>query len=557
MKKTVSFLLALIMIFALFSGCSQPEENETPQDPDSSQGGETQDEIKEIFRACNFDPPTLDPHNTVEDNAIKIISLCNEGLVRNRNGQIVPGIAESWEVSDDGYEYTFHLRESTWDDGTPLTAYDFEYAFLRVIDPQSAYEQAEFAYEMMENAREYHTGEITDPAQVGVKALDEHTLYLKTDIPGLETLSSLASYQWVPIREDVAAAAGVAYGAEAENLSNNGPYKVVSWTHQDRIVIEKNENYWDKDAINLDRVTFIVTPDDLTSADMMLAGTLDYMTTTNADIRQQLVDSGFQEMQYSTHIQSLVFCGIEGTPAREWLSNGNFKLALNYAIDRKAITDTLFTGGIPAYRLSTPSTMGVEKPFVEEYPFEGWPLEGDPEKAQEHLQLAMEELGKTEADLPTLSILCYESANSLLVIQAVQDMLLRTLGVETIIDQLPIQQMFSKVFSNDFDLWWSGMSIGSMDWGSPDGFLPSLDWRKPSYTGSWKSEEFIRLYDIVRTTNDLKERKDCLFEIEKLLIAEQPPFIPVAYTQVFVLYRDNLTGLEIATRDDSTYMDMK
>lgn len=557
MKKLVVLLLALAMVLSLFAGCSQ-EANNSNESLNSSQSEDSSNSTttKEISRACTFDPPTLDPHNTVEENAIKIISLCNEGLVRNRNGEIVPGIAESWEISDDGYEYTFHLRESTWADGTPLTAYDFEYALLRVIDPTTAYEQAEFAYDLMENAMEYHSGEITDPSEVGVKALDEYTLYIKTDIPGIEILNTLSRYPWVPIKKEVAEQYGVAYGAEAENLLTNGPFKVVSWAHQDRIVLEKNENYWDKDSINLDRITFIVTTDDLTSADMMLAGSLDYMSTTNSDIMQQLVDAGFEMTSYTSSLQSLVFGG-DGSEIEEYFDNTNFKQALNLAINRKAITDTLFTGGIPANRISTPSTMGVNGPFIEEYPYDGWPVEGDPERAKELLDLALEELGKTPDDIPPIDILCYESANTLLVIQAVQDMLLTTLGIEVVIDQLPIQQMFSKVFSGDYDLWWSGMAVGTMDWGSPDSFLSSLDWRKPSYTGSWRDEDFIKYYDIVRTTTDIKERKDSLFEIEKILINENPPLILVAYTQQFILYRPDLTGPEMVGFDDITYMDIQ
>lgn len=544
MKKRFALLLAAVVLATLFAGCnaeSSPKET----------GG-----LKELKYARTYDPTTLDPHNTVDNNSSQIIMLTNEGLVRNRDGVIVPGIAYAWEISDDGYEYTFHLRESVWSDGTPLTAHDFVYSFLRVVDPETAYEQATFAYTVIENSEAYHTGEITDTSLVGVKALDDYTLYVKTTVPNIETLDTFTRYPWLPIKQEVAEAAGIGYGSEASKVSNNGPFTVVSWAHQDKIILEKNQNYWDKDSINLDRIVCIIGAENQTGADMMMAGSLDYMTTSQSEVMQQLKDAGFKVGSYSSHMQSLLF-GSKDAEMEQFMQNSNFLLALNLVIDRKAITDTLFTGGIPATRISTPTTSGVDGRFIDEYPYEGWPVNGDPEKARYHLNLALEELGKTIDDVPELSILCYESANSVLVIQAVQDMLRVELGIKSRIDQVPIQQMFSKAFSGDFDLWWTGMAVGTMDWGSPDGFLRSFDWRDAGYTGTWKDEEFARLLDIVNTTTDMKVRKDSLFEIEKILINDNPPFILVAYTQQFCIYRDTLTGPEFKGYDDITYMDFK
>ena len=565
MKRSLALLLATIMLFAAAAGCNPSEPGETttkPADTTTSPVSTTTEaptapaEPKEITFARSFDPTTLDPHNTVEAVAYEILYLTGEGLLRNKNGVLQPGIAEKWDVSPDGYEYTFHLRKSTWADGTPLTAHDFVYSFLRVVDPAQAYEQAQYAYPVLKNSEQYHTGEITDASQVGVEALDDYTLKITCTTPGVETLNTLSRYPWLPIKKDVAEQYGAAYGAEAEKVMGNGPFKLVSWAHQDNLVLEKNQNYWDKDSIKLDKITGIIGAADQTGADMMLAGSLDYMKTTNAEIMQQLVDAGFESTKYTSQLQVLLIGG-KTDESTAFMDNANFKLALNYALNRQAITDTLFTGGLPATRLTPPTVMGVNKPFVEEYPYEGWPAAGDKEKAKQHLELALQELGKTIDQVPELSIICYESANSVLVMQAVQDMYLSVLGINCVIDQLPIQQMFAKAFSGDFDMWWAGQSIGTMDWGSPDGFLSSFDWRLPGYTGTWKDEEFARLYDIVQTTTDVKERKDSLFAIEKILIQDNPPFITIAYTQQFVIYDAKLSGPEITSFDDITYMDFK
>ncbi len=540
MKKLLALLLAVIMIVGIFAGCSNNSSNKDA----------------ELKVATDFEPPTLDMHNTVDDATIKILLLITEGLVRNKGGKIVPGIAESWDISSDGYEYTFHLRKSKWSDGTALTANDFVYSFLRMVDPNEAYQQAEQAYDLIENAKEYHTGEITDASKVGVKALDDYTLYIKAAVPSSEILNSLATFRWLPIQKSVAEREGMAYGTEADKVSCNGPYKIVSWAHEDKIVLEKNTEYWDAKNIKLKTITCVLNAIHQTAADMCLSGDLDVMVTGTPEERDQLIEAGFKCISYTSTINCLLTNG-ENSGLNKFFENANFMMAINYAINRKALTEALLPGTIPASRITPPSTMGVNKAFVEEYPFEAWPVEGDPAKAKECLDKALKELNCTVADVPEIVVLCYESEKNLLIIQAIQDMLDKTLGLKMGIDQLPIQAMFGKVFSGDFDLWWSGMPVGSSDWGSPDGFLGDLDWRSPDYTGNWKSEEFARLFDIVRTTSDVKERKDSLFEIEKILCGEHPPFFFITYQQEYVLFRDTFTDPLISQYEDITYMELK
>ncbi len=565
MKKILSMGLVMMMLLAIAAGCSDtqqpdPDNTGTPENngevtPDAD--AQPESAVKEITYGRPYDATTMDVHNANDDGSYEILQLIGEGLVRNKGGVIVPGIAESWDVSDDGTEYTFHLRESTWSDGTPLTAKDFEYTYLRIIDPTTAFKNAEQAYALFDNAREYHLGTITDPAEVGVKAVDDKTLVITTPQPNIETLYTLARYPWYPVRQDYAEQHGMAYGAEADTIMTNGPFKLTEWLHEDRLVLEKNENYWDADIIKLTKITGIVGATAETGVDMMLSGTLDIMATTDYNQMASLQDAGMTVESYTSQYQ-FVYINASGKTdeSGKFLTNANFRLALNYSINRKAIAEGVFTGSEPAYRITAPGTMGVNGLFQDEYPFEGYPVEGDPEKAKEYFDLAMQELGTTVDDIPELSMLCFDSQRSLTVLQAVQDMLLSTLGVKCYIDPQPIQQMLAKVSDGDYDLWWGGQSLGSVDWASPDSFLGNYDFRMPSYTGTWRNEEFIQLYDIVRQTMDMKERKDALFEIEKILCLQDPPFILVAWTQNYVVHVPELSGLLLGNAYDMTYMDL-
>ena len=571
-KKLFLNLIVLLVLSMALGACAKTVVDSTEsvtEEPTEEaaiteavqQENEPEEEVaKEIVMGKTYDPTTLDAHNATDSDTTDILFLEFEGLVRNKDGVIVPGIAESWDVSEDGMEYTFHLRESMWSDGTPLTAYDFEYSYLRVIDPGTAYEQANGFYDAIKNARAYHSGELTDVSEVGVKAIDDYTLKITRENPSVEALFVMARYPWFPINKTSAEANGLAYGSEAAKIVSNGPFTITEWNHQDKLVLEKNELYWDADNINLTKITVLVGASGQTGVDMMLAGTLDYFATTNADEKDTLEEAGFTVESYTSQYQFLIMNTSYNTGKTEegakFMANANFRLALSYAINRKAITDSLFPGAEPAYRITSPNTMGVNGLFNEEYPYQAWPVEGDPEKARYHLDLALSEIGLTLDQAPELFMLCYESEQSMTILQAVQDMVLNTLGVKLTLDPQPIQSMFAKAFGGDFDMWWAGQPLGSTDWISPDSFAQSYDSRQADYSGGYINEEFLARYIIATTTLNMEERKDNMFAIEKILCEQDPPFIIIGWTQKFIITNPNLSGVLLSTIADPTYMDL-
>ena len=133
MKRTFALMLALVMVLSLFAGCGgkAPATDAPAADAPAASAGP-----KEINIAKAYDATTLDPHQGNDDGSYNIIKYLSEGLVRNKGGVIVPGVAERWEASKDGLEVTFYLRDNAvWSDGTPVTAEDFHYSFLRLLDP--------------------------------------------------------------------------------------------------------------------------------------------------------------------------------------------------------------------------------------------------------------------------------------------------------------------------------------------------------------------------------------------------------------------------------------
>ncbi len=535
MKKYLVMMITLLLAVSLiFAGCSQeqaPAPSETAAEETAAQETEQVEEtqeieaepvVKEITWARSYESTSLDPTEAADDNSINIVSYTTESLLRLLNGELVEGIAESWEVADDNVTYTVKLRESVWSDGSALTAEDFVYGFFRLIDPEQAHSQASSGYVIL-NAQKYAEG-TAEKSEVGYKALDEYTLEITFQETSLENLYTLASNTFAPIKKEVAEEYESAYGSEKDAFLGNGPFVISEWSHENQIVLEKNENYWNADSINITKMTGIANVSNDTAVEMMQTGTIDLATFTNPVYYETLIDEGYDYSTYSNNYQFLhINQKGKSEEAGKFLSNVNFRKALSYALDRTALCSSVLPGQTPATRLADPGMMGINDFFVNEYPYEdGINATVDTEKAQQYLELALEELDATIEDVPELYMLCYEAQTSQTALQACQDMFLTTLGINCVIDPQPIQQMIGKVFSFDYDFWWGGLGTGNVDVGSTDGVLSYYDGTNPDALFGYSNEKFDEYFMIAATTLDAKERMDAISELEKLFCDEIP-----------------------------------
>src|SRR6056297_3613093 len=181
--------LIIILIFLILStGCSQDIEKSDELQHENINSGELEEEIENsedevVDQVLNInwrqEPPNLDPQLTIDQVSFSVINSVYEGLVRlNPDGSIGEGLAEDWEISEDGTEYIFHLRDAKWSDGTTITAEDFSHAWLRTLNPQS-YSLYSYQLYYIENAEAYNNGLIEDPNEVGIEVIDEKTLKVK------------------------------------------------------------------------------------------------------------------------------------------------------------------------------------------------------------------------------------------------------------------------------------------------------------------------------------------------------------------------------------------
>jgi len=523
MKKMITVMLAAIMLLTILSGCAAKEE-----------------EYKVIRFGHSYDATTLDPHNCYDDGSYFVLNNTNESLLVSYGGEIHPGIAESWDISEDALTATFHLRKSNWSDGTPVTAHDFVYAVERILDPDTAYENAYTFSSSLLNGEEYYLGQCSFE-DVGVKALDDYTLEYNFRTP-LISLYTFTGYAWAPMNKEACEKYGETYGAEADQVLTNGPFTVTEWQHESKIVIKKNENYWNAENVKIDEVQYIIGAANQVAVDLFMADQLDAaifsdMVCVNT-LKEMDLNSTSQLSGYNfVHMN----CSGGSEETGPFMSNINFRKAISAAISREDIMRVGKVLGVPAYRIAIPTmTVADGRTWEEAYPLQGWSTAAEPEKAKEYLAQALEEIGCTIDDVPTFTMVCFDSQGNLDRFQAMQDMLYQTLGINCVISPQPIQQMFDLVDNGEFDFWTGGKAIEYPDWLNQVAYEYTDE---PGAIGFYGKEDYMELWDASYHIVDSAERNELVFEIENY-IADNMLTLHLYWTEDYIFTVPGVTGIE-------------
>ncbi|MGB2217879.1 MAG: peptide ABC transporter substrate-binding protein, partial [Porticoccaceae bacterium] len=249
-------LFAMVLLCGLLlTGCGSTENNVT-------QGNRT----GTLHWGNGTEPQSLDPHIATGVPEHKIISALMEGLVLKDRETLEPkpGVAKSWDISDDGLVYTFHLRENArWSNGDPHNAHDYVWSWWRALQPALGNLYA-YMYFPIDNAKEYYEGEISDFDQVGVKALDDLTLQVTLKNPTPYFLQLLDHYSLYPVHRATVEKFGTADQRGTRwtyegNLVSNGAFQLLDWKINRRVVVERNPYYWNADQVRLNNIVYYPT----------------------------------------------------------------------------------------------------------------------------------------------------------------------------------------------------------------------------------------------------------------------------------------------------------
>lgn len=475
----------------------------------------------------------LDPNkaNCIPDN--EMAHATQETLVRNTAGEITPGIAESWEISDDGLVYTFHLREAYWSDGVQITANDYVYGLQRLMDPETASEYA-FIGEYVKNGYAVETGEM-DPSELGIKAVDDLTVEITLENPTAYFLSLMgAAAQYAPVRQDIVEQYGVEFAATADKNVYSGPFVITS-TEDQKYILEKNEYYWDKDSINLERVEISVIPNADTALGMYESGDLDYVNVPTAQV------PNYDDVDYEYMNGNEDYFYINSASENTILGNKNFRLALNYGLNRNAFI-ALATNNVysASNTLVMPLVGGVSGTYGEEYTLESYPLDGDQEKALEYLQAAMEEEGISDPSEISVEITTTDLEAAKKTAEVAQELWQQALGINVTIRQVTYADIYGSVLpGGDYEIGFGGWGP---DYSDPYTYLELFKTDCAYNYSNYSNADFDALLEASKTETDTQARMDELNQAEQIIL-DDGAFVPLNCRQQHYLLNEKVSGM--------------
>ncbi|MCK8060460.1 MULTISPECIES: peptide ABC transporter substrate-binding protein [unclassified Fusibacter] len=426
------------------------------------------------------EPKELDPTEANESYASPVIYHTFEPLlVIDQNGDLIPAAASSWEVTDNNRTFTFTIRkEAKWSDGTALTAYDFASTYLRILSPESPTQNSGLLSPYILGATEYMAGNL-DAADLGIKALDNHTLELKTTSPTPYFLQVLAFSNLSPVRVDIVTENGEQWDQSAQSYIGNGAFYMSTYDFGKKIVLKKNPNYWNADSVRLESIIFSFRQQGQDPIDAFLEDTIDgiyELTANELRIHPEL------EPDVYTHIApSTSFIVINHD--RLLLKNSDFRRAIEMAIDRKKIVDQVILGaGIPSkYLVPLTYTINAE-------PFHDF-TELDKAPDYQAAKLIIDDLKARNliTDKP-LRIFAMDSGPDADVANEIAHDLETKLGLAVEVSTYPWAELFSKSMAGEYDLIMLGFGG---DYPHPMTFLSNfiedgiltdiLNWHNPEF----------------------------------------------------------------------------
>ena len=508
--------LWLVLMLILHGGCSAPSNVENA----------IEEQI--LHFGLGSEPQYLDPHLASSVSAHNVISALIEGLVSEDPNPLkpVPGVAEKWDISEDGLLYIFHLRKNAqWSNGDPVTAHDFVYSYRRILNPNLASQYASMLHGL-KNARKYHEDGVSwDEAGVGAIALDDHTLQLTLENPTPYFLELLNHYSWFPahpptIEKFNAFEKQGTPWTRPGNYVGNGPFILTEHKVNSVIEVQKNPHYWDTETVLLEAIRFYPIESADTEERAFRSGFLHLTQTVSSDRIDFLEQNHPEWIHFEPYLGTYFYrFNLEEPP----FDDVRVRLAFNLATNRQAIVEKVTKGGQkPALCFTPPGTGG----FTPESRFHF-----DPQKAKALLQDYLDEKGLQS--LPRIELKYNTSEGHKKVAEALQGMWKTHLGAEIQLLNMEWKVFLSTIEKRDFALARAGW-IG--DYVDANTFLHMWRTGDGHNNTGWSNARYDELLELAAREPD-PEKRFLHFEECEQLLAEHAPILPI-YFYVHVTLRN-------------------
>ena len=480
-------------------------------------------------------PETIDPAlNSAVDGGNMLLHSFECLLAVDEDGKLIPGQAESWETSEDGLTWTFHLRDGLkWSDGTDLTANDFVYSWKRVCDPMVAAPYAETVLGMVEGYEDAITGNL-DALQV--VAEDDKTLVVTLNAP-CSYFGSLAAFATLsPVQQATIEANGDAWATSAETYISNGPFYVSEWVPSSYIMMSKNPNYWNADAIKLDGIKFNLIEDSNAAYSAYQTGEVLFIKDVPTEEIPSL--SGNSDF-YVDPIIGTYYLSVNCD--REPFNDPQVRKALSLAIDREYVAGTLMQGTYSAAgNFMGPGWIDTDGSQFMDNANGGQPYI-DTTNYEANLAVAKQILadaGYPDGEgLPSITYSTNDAGYHRVVAEYLQQAW-SELGIDVTVDIVEWASFTPMRRNGDYDASRNGW-VG--DYSDPSNMLDLLYSTNGNNDGKFNNADYDAAMELSRTTLDAAERSEALHKAEDILM-EETACIPVAYYNDFWLQSDKITG---------------
>lgn len=513
--------ILLIIFIAVFGGCQKAERVHK----------------KELRLSVTREPPSMDPRLGKEIVGSTMHFLLFEGLTKlEADGKITLAQAKAVEVSKDRKTYTFHLRNTFWSDGTPVTAIDFEKAWKKILSPSFPASNAHLFYSI-KNAQLAKKGEVPLDA-VGVHAKDDKTFVVELENPTPYFLDLISFCVFAPVSHKVDESNPSWALETGPKFICNGPFTLKDWKHNNEIVFEKNPTYWNAEHIGLDQIQISMIMDENTALHMFESGELDMigmgLSPIPGDALRKYRQMGQVKCQQSGSTTIVCF-NVNKFP----FNNKNIRKAFAYAINRKAIVENIT-------ELEEHIATSIVPPLLKKNRETSFFNDNDVDLARSLFQKGVEEIGA----FPEITYNYSYSENNHHLAQMLQQQWQETLGVTVNLQNNENKILMDKLSSRNYEM---AQTTWMAQYKDPMNILERFKYKTnvKNHAG-WENPEFIRLLDKSATDRSEEERLATLEEAEALLL-EEMPLAPIYHWKTAYMVKPYLSNTDYVAEGAFNY----
>lgn len=543
MKKKSLLLVAVMVSSLILSACGGNKSAESSKGATTAAKGETTAPANgttglDLAVQVGPDPETIDPGlNSSADGANMIMHAFETLMIVDKDNKIVPGQAETYDISKDGLTYTFHLRDGLkWSDGTPLTANDFVFSWKRLSDPNVA---APYGEDMLGYVKGYQEAAAGNIDALGVSAPDNKTFVVELSVPCVYFLKIVTHATMVPVQKASVEANGEQWSLKPETYVSNGPLKMIDWVPGSHITFSKNENYWNADKVTLNTLKFVLMEDSNAAYSAYRTGEVAMIKDVPTEEIPSLKGKEEFHVEPNVGVSYLDF-----NTQKEPFTNADVRKALSLAIDRDYVSNTVMQGiGAPAGNFVPQGVSDAEAgTYFEDVTrknnggdfFNIKNHEADLAKAKELLAKAGYPDGK---GFPVVEYMTNDAGHNKAVAEYLQSCW-KELGVNMDIKIVEWGTFAPTRRAGDYltarDAW-------SLDYDDPSNLLNLMKSTSGNNNAQYKNPDLDKLLDEANATLDVKEHYAKLHEAENMIL-EDAAIAPLNYRNEFWLQNPKLKG---------------